>query len=98
MSRRGVLKFLHHYEATGTILRKPGSGRPTKITMEVKRIVDEQMIRDDETSAVQLHALLATRGYKISLATILRCRSALIITCSSTHITMLKPTVYNYFH
>ena len=92
MSRRGVLKLLNHYEATGTILRKPGSGRPTKITMEVKKIVDEQMIRDDETSAVQLHELLATRGYKISLATILRCRSALII--SSTHITMLKPTVY----
>ena len=76
-SRRGIAKFIHHYEQTGTIARKPGSGRPTKITAEIKSIVEQQMQRDDETSAVQLHALLQSKGYFISLPTILRCRTAL---------------------
>ena len=39
--------------------------------------MNEQMRKDDETSAVQLHALLVSRGYRISLRTILRCRTSL---------------------
>ena len=51
VSRRGVSKFLKRYLATGTILRWPESSRKTKITDEVKRVVEEQMRRDDETTA-----------------------------------------------
>ena len=76
-SRRGIAKFLHRYETTGSIARKAGSGRPTKITTEIKAAVEQQMQLDDETSAVQLHAILLNKGYSISLPTILRCRSAL---------------------
>ena len=76
-SRRGVDKFIQRYRQTGTIARKPGSGRPSKITSEIKAIVDEQMRTDDETTAVQLHALLKSKGYDISLRTILRCRTSL---------------------
>ena len=76
-SRRGIAKFLHRYETTGSIARKAGSGRPTKVTTEIKAVVEQQMQLDDETSAVQLHALLLSKGYSISLPTILRCRSAL---------------------
>ena len=36
MSRFGVAKFLKHYEEMGTISRKPGSGRPPKVTEEIK--------------------------------------------------------------
>lgn len=57
--------------------RMPGSGRPTKITEEVKNIVEEQMRHDDETTATQLHKLLANKGHPMSLRTILRCRSQL---------------------
>ncbi len=76
-SRRGIAKFIERYRVTGSIGRKPGSGRPTKITEEIKAIVEEQMQRDDETTAVQLHALLQSKGYTISLPTILRCRTSL---------------------
>ena len=76
-SRVGIAKFLKHYQDTGTIARKPGSGRPSKITAEIKRIVNEQMMRDDETTAHQLHRLLASKGYNISLRTILRCCTSL---------------------
>ena len=35
------------------------------------------MNADDETTAHQLHVLLTSKGYNLSLATILRCRSTL---------------------
>ncbi len=66
MSRFGVAKFLKKYEETGTITRKPGSGRPSKVTEEIKSIVVEQMKEDDETTAYQLHSLLISKGYNIN--------------------------------
>ena len=76
-SRQGVAEFLRRYESRGTIKRKPGSGRPSKVTAEIKQIVEEQMRLDDETTATQLHALLNSCGYSLSLRTILRCRTSL---------------------
>ena len=77
VTRAGVHDFLKRFEAYGCLLRRPGSGRPTKITTEVKRIVEAQMQLDDETTAHQLHALLTSKGYTLSVNTILRCRSSL---------------------
>lgn len=74
-SMRGIAKFLKRYEETCTIARCAGSGRPTKITGEVKQLVVEQMRADDKTTAYQLHALLTRLNY--SLRTILRCRKIL---------------------
>ena len=76
-TRIGVAKFIKKFTSTGSIERTPGSGRPSKITQEIKRIVEEKMREDDETTAIQLHALLLRLGYNISKRTILRCRSAL---------------------
>ena len=77
VSRYGVLKFLKTYSATGSIERKPGSGRLSKVTGEIKEFVDRKMEEDDETTATQLHKLLVDQGYAISLRTILRCRTSL---------------------
>ena len=76
-SRVGVYKFIKRYKQSGSILRRPGSGRPSRITAEVKAIVDQRMAEDDETTAVQLHSLLISKGYILSLRTVLRCRSQL---------------------
>ena len=76
-SRVGIAKFIAKYEQTGCVARVPGSGRPSKITAEIKAIVGEIMHKDDETTASQLHATLLARGYKISLRTVLRCRTSL---------------------
>ena len=57
-SRRGIDKFLRKYQDTGTISRRAGSGRPSKVTAEIKALVDRQMRMDDETTAVQLLSLL----------------------------------------
>ena len=77
VTRAGVHDFLKRYEAYGCLLRRPGSGRPNKIIAEVKRIVEAQMQLDDETIAQQLHALLTSKGYALSVNTILCCRSSL---------------------
>ena len=76
-TRQGILKFIKKFKSDGTIGRKPGGGRKSKVTAEVKAIVEEQMKKDDETTASQLHALLNARGHYLSFRTILRCRSAL---------------------
>ena len=76
-SRVGISKFLIKYRETGSIGRKQGSCRPSIITEEVKKVVEEQMRLDDETTAHQLHKMLTSKGYSISLSTILRCRTSL---------------------
>ena len=45
----GIYSFLRRYEETGYIQRKPGSGRPSKVTAEVKVTVEAKMQEDDET-------------------------------------------------
>ena len=77
VSRRGVAKFITRFLRRGTIARQPGSGRKTKITDDIQRIVEHQMRQDDETTASQLHVLLSSLGYHLDLHTILRCRTAL---------------------
>ena len=76
-SRWGVAKFLKRFREDGTILRRVGSGRPSKVTAEIKAIVEEQMRLDDETTAFQLHRLLTEKGYNLTRQTVLRCRTEL---------------------
>ena len=64
------------YKITGTIVRTPGSGRPSKITAEVNALVERQMRHDDETTAAQLHVLLVRSGFAMDLRTVLRCRTS----------------------
>ena len=75
------LQVLKKYEATGSIRRRVGSGHPSKVTAEIKEIVERQMRTDDKTAAYQLHSLLTEKGYSISLHTthvhVLHCRTAL---------------------
>ena len=66
ISRRGAAKSIICYLATGSIAQCPGSGRRTKITEVVKRVVEEQMKVDDKTTTTQLHVLLVYLGYSLS--------------------------------
>ena len=73
-SKWGIAKFIARFKADGVLTRRLGSGRLSKVTAEVKAIVEAQMRQDDETTAFQLHKLLVEKGYNISRRTILRCR------------------------
>jgi len=43
----------------------------------MRAIIEEQMREDDETTALQLRALLISKGYQISKKTVLCCRAEL---------------------
>ena len=71
----GIAKLIRKYSKTRTIVRRPGSGRPTVITPEIKTFVEEKMREDDETTSEQLHRSLISCGFRILKKTILRCRT-----------------------
>ena len=77
VSRYGVAQFLKVYQSTGSIERRPGSGRLSSVTWRIKELVEEQMNKDDETTATQLHQMLLELDIVITLRTILRCRTVL---------------------
>ena len=77
VSVSGVCRLIRKYKETGTIARRPGSGRPSKITLDVLRIVEAEMQRDDETTAVQLQKIIVGSGHPLCLQTILTSRDKL---------------------
>ena len=74
-TRVGIHTFLERFKASGCLMRKPGSGRPSKITREIKAIVEQLMRLYDETTAYQLHRLLVSKGCQIS-----KCAQCIVIT------------------
>ena len=76
-TRQTIARFIKRFSETGSMFRKDGSGRPSKITDRVLQLVERRMTEDDETTAVQLHTLLTACGISISLSTILRSRFSL---------------------
>ncbi len=75
--RQTIARFIKRFLATGTVSRKEGSGRPSKITDRVFELVEQQLRADDETTATQLHFLLTPYGVSITLSVILRSRTIL---------------------
>jgi len=60
------------YNRTSTIARQEGSGRKSLLTPQICKIVDEQMLKDDETTAYQLHKILSEKAINVSRCSILR--------------------------
>ncbi len=77
MSCVGIAKLLKHYKENSSIAKKPGSGRASKITAELKKVVEEQMQFNDKMITYQLHQLLVSKGFNISLRMVLRCHTSL---------------------
>ena len=50
-SRRGIAKFLAKCIELGLVVRKPRSGRPSKATAKVLKIIEEAICTDNETTA-----------------------------------------------
>jgi transposase len=65
-SRQGIQKFLKRYESSGAISRKEGTGRKSKVTEDIRRLIDEKMEEDDETSGMQLQKMLLQYGHRLS--------------------------------
>ena len=80
----GVLKFLRRYKQTGTHSRRPGTGKASKTTDNTKRIIEEQMNKDDETTGCELQKLLSKHGITVCASTALRWRQQLGWTSKGT--------------
>ena len=61
MTRDGVHGFLKCFNERGCMMRALESGRPSKVTLEIKRLVEQQMRLDYETMATQLHSMLVSK-------------------------------------
>lgn len=77
VSKQSIRLFLKRFMERGTIARKPGSGLVLKLSSSVLQIIEDAMQEDDETTATQLQAKLASQGVYVSLSTILRNRRQL---------------------
>jgi transposase len=76
-SRQGVLNFIKKYEATGDIGLRGGAGRKNKISAEIRKLVDDRMMEDDETTVRELQKILVEHGHQVGATTILKCRTEL---------------------
>ena len=72
--KQGVRQFIKHCHQYETIARQPGSGLPPKLSPAIQQLIEQTMQENDETSATQLQAKLASLGVSVSLATIVRNR------------------------
>ena len=50
----GVLKFLSRYRETGTIAHAPGTGQASKLIDQIRKIIKDQMKKNDETTGMEL--------------------------------------------
>ena len=76
-TKQGIRQFLKRFHLTKSIGRKPGSGMPPKLSPTVQQLIEDAMRADNECTATQLQALLSSMNIYVSLATIVRNRSAL---------------------
>lgn len=74
ISKQSIRLFLKRFRERGTIARKPGSGLTLKLSPAILQIIEQAMQEDDETTATQLQAKLASYNVHVSLSTILRNR------------------------
>ena len=56
--KASVLKFLRRYRETGTIARAPGTGQASKLTDQLREIIEDQMKKNNETTGLELQKLL----------------------------------------
>ena len=75
--RQTVWCLKQHINAYGYIQPLPKSGRPTVLTSEVLKMIDDAMQQDDETTAKQLSSKLHGKGISMSTSTILKGRHLL---------------------
>ncbi len=76
-TKQVVRQFLKCYNLSKSIERKPGSGLPPKLSPQLQQVIEVAMRNNDETTATQLQAMLASMNIYVSLATIVRNRISL---------------------
>ena len=63
------------YVESGAIGRQEGSSGNSKIIADIRRLVDEKMMEDDETKTKEQNKMLAEHGHHVDDATALKCQT-----------------------
>ena len=69
ISRSGVSKLIKKVFQDSSLSGLPGSGRPINIIPAILGIEEAQMLRDDDTTTVQLQCILVECGHLLLLKT-----------------------------
>ena len=62
----GVCNYIHRYKETGMISLMPEIGKASKFTADAKKIIEEQIEKDDETIGEELQKLLAKNDIQVA--------------------------------
>ena len=74
VSLASVFRIIKKLQITGSVANLPRSGRPTKLSVDAKAFIDQQMRKNDETTSRQIQKKLAKRGISVSSSTVRRSR------------------------
>ena len=69
-SKVDVYKFIRRYKESGTIAREPGSGQTSKVNAEIRKLIEDQMQKNDETTIQELKQLLKKEGFDVAQSSI----------------------------
>ncbi|XP_068720495.1 uncharacterized protein [Montipora capricornis] len=72
-----VARLVKRLKSTGTLANLPHSGRPSKLSMEAKAFINEQMRNNDEMTSGQIQRKLEKRGVAVSSYLVRRLRKEL---------------------
>ena len=75
--RQTVWRLERHISTHGKLMPLPKSGRPTKLTDEVLKKIDDAMVQDDETTEEDLVTMIQATGASVSTFTALKGRRLL---------------------
>ena len=73
-SLSSVTRIIKKLRITGSVANLPRSGRPSKLSVEAKAFIDEQMRKNDEMTSGQIQKKLAKHGIAVSSSTVRRSR------------------------
>ena len=74
VSLASVSRIVKKLKTTGSVANLPRSGRPTKLSVDAKAFIDQQMRENDETTSQQIQKKLARHGIAVSSSTVRRSR------------------------
>ena len=69
-----VARIVKKLQITGTLANLPRSGRLSKLSIEAKAFIDQQMRKDDEMTSGRIQKKLEKRGITVSSSSVRRSR------------------------
>ena len=63
VSLTSISRIVKKVQTTGSVANLPRSGRPTKLSVDAKAFIDQQMRENDETTSQQIQKKLARRTF-----------------------------------